>query len=83
MDEGLSEEILRLRGELSAATRVLSVALTVLSFGDTDTIAAIRKDIEESSIDITAGGITLDRHWREGVQRFKDRLLQTLPSDVA
>ncbi len=65
------KEILRLRGELSAATTFLALTLEVLSCREPSTLVAIRRKIADTPIDTAEGGITPDLQWREGVDRFK------------
>ncbi len=78
MDE---REILRLRGELSAATNAVAIALTILAgMGDSGTLDAIRRKFEYPSFEISNDGMTDDPHWREGVNRFNRRLLEGLLS---
>ena len=75
------KEILRLKGELSAATTFLALALEVLSRRDPVTLVAIRRKIADTPIDTAEGGVTYDPQWREGVDRFKKRLSESLPSN--
>ena len=77
----MSQELTRIRGELSAACTVLGIALHLVSHGDPETIAAIRRKVLEFSVDAASGTITNDPHWREGVERFKHRLLEGLPDE--
>ncbi len=74
--DDLSQELTRIRGELSAACAILGLALHLASHGDTETI---RSKILEFSADAVGGTLTDDPHWREGVERFKHRLLDSLP----
>ena len=75
------KEILRLKGELSAVTTFLALALEVLSRRDPVTLVAIRRKIADTPIDAAEGGGTYDPQWREGVDRFKKRLSESLPSN--
>ena len=70
-----NEEIARLRGELAACRFCLSLALNMLSQGDPRIRSAIRDKIGLASVRTDDNGI------REGFDRFKQRLLEALPSD--
>ena len=65
--------------ELSAATNALAFALQLLSRGDADTIVAIRRRLESPPIEIGNDRVTQNQYWREGVNRFSRRLLESLP----
>ena len=69
------EEIALLRGELAACRFCLSLALNMLSLGDARTRTTIREKIGLASVR------TDDDRIREGFERFKQRLLETLPRD--
>ena len=79
--EDLSQELMRIKGELSAACTFVGMALHLASFGDPETIKRIRGKIAESPIDPASGDIANDPHWREGVNRFNNRLLECLPDE--
>ena len=75
--------MLRLRGELSAACRMLALAIVSVSFGNTATISTFRQNIVNASIDDTSGGITDNQYWREGVKRlFCDIISLSLVGEV-
>ena len=76
-DNGRSDEdeIASLKGELAACRFCLALALNMLTLGNAQTRSAIREKIGLASV------ITDDDRVREGFDRFKERLLESLPSD--
>ena len=76
-----AEEITRLKGELSAATRICSILIQVASRGDVTALTTFQNKIRDGSIDLSSGAIASDHHWREGVDRFTERLLKSFPSN--
>ena len=72
------EEISRLRGELSTCCAVLGLLINAVSMNNPDTLAAFRRRITDWPMDIVD-----DPYWREGVNRFKNRLLEGFLRDNA
>ena len=71
----IKEEILRLRGELAAITRVLAWALEFGVHGDAIALGTLRKTIASFPANLP------DDVSREGVGDFTNRLLKLLPSN--
>ena len=77
----LTDEIARLKGELSAATKVIAIALHIICQGDTDILTTI---IQEKMASALSVGPTIgENEWREGVERFKNRLSESIPSHIS
>ena len=74
-----SQEIERIKGELSAATAMLGLALHLAGHGVAT--AAIRQKVIEAPVDPAIESNPDYLNWREGVERFKQRLLQRLPDE--
>ena len=74
-----NEEIMRIQGELSAATTAISITLQLVTFSDAESMQRIKGSILEMGVDAASGSNIDDPHFLEGVERFKDRLLEVLP----
>ena len=75
-DDINANEIEILKGEVSAACHFIALTIHVLSLGDPKFTALIHdhiKTLNTATID--------DLYWLEGVERFNQRLLTSLPSD--
>ena len=82
-EDEMRTEIMRMRGELSAACACLSdLYHLVIRFGGADMGGIVLEKIRNRSFD--PGSLALmDAEWREGVERFNDRLTKLLASDAA
>ncbi len=75
-DDVNANEIERLKGEMSAACHFIALTIHMLSLGDPKLTAVIHDHIKTTDTD------TIDNlYWLEGVERFKKRLLTSIPSD--
>lgn len=77
--DGAKQEIERIKGELSAATAMLGLALHLAGHGVAT--ASIRQRIIDTPVAPAIGSVPGDLHWGEGVERFKQRLLEYLPDE--
>ena len=74
-------EVMRLKGELSCATHVIALLYNLIGKINPSGFAVLRRHMMEVSYAPEPHGITGDQHWREGVDRFQERLLKVLPSN--
>ena len=81
MDDNDTAEVMRLKGELSCATHVIALLYNLIGKINPSGFAVLRTHMMEVSYAPEPHGITGDQHWREGVDRFQERLLKALPSD--
>ena len=82
MDEtyirSMQEEILRLRGELSAACRALALTIRMVSLNDPVTLDVVVNKLTAISGATGPADVISNDYWREGIERFNDRLTGTL-----